>query len=139
MSTDFELAPVPPTGAIDDATREQARMLGIGRAAVGGLMILAPATSMRVWLGEGRNSPGARLATRALGAREVALGAGLMLAADKGTPIRGWLEAGVLCDAADTFLTLTSYKKLPRLGRTLVLLVAAGAAVNGARLAQRQG
>jgi hypothetical protein len=135
VSVDVDLAPT----STDEGARQQARMIGLGRAAIGIAMLLAPATSMRVWIKEGRTSSGARLVTRALGAREVALGAGLVLAIDKGGPVRGWMEAGVLVDTSDALVTLLSYKTLPRVGRTLVLLAAAGTAANGAVLARKLG
>jgi len=131
--TDFGAPPVT------DNAREQVRVLGIARAVIGGAMVLAPATSMRFWIGEERKAFGARLITRAFGMREIAIGVGTVLAVDHDAPVRGWLEAGVLIDSSDALTTLVSYRKLPRVGRTLVLAGAASAAVMGARLARQLG
>ena len=131
--TDYGAPPV------SDNAREQVRVLGMLRAAVGGAMVLAPATSMRFWIGEERKASGTRLVTRALGMREIAIGVGTVLAVDHDAPVRGWLEAGVLIDSSDALTTMLSYRKLPRVGRTLVLAGATTAAVMGARLARQLG
>jgi hypothetical protein len=131
--SDYGVAPVR------DSAREQVRVLGITRAVIGGGMVLAPATSMRVWIGAERKSFGTRLVTRALGMREIAIGVGTVLAVDHDAPVRGWLEAGVLIDTSDALTTLLAYRKLPRVGRTLVAAGAATAAVMGARLARQLG
>ena len=124
---------------VRDSARGQVRVLGITRAVIGGGMVLAPATSMRVWIGAERKSFGTRLVTRALGMREIAIGVGTVLAVDHDAPVRGWLEAGVLIDTSDALTTLLAYRKLPRVGRTLVATGAATAAVMGARLARQLG
>jgi len=122
-----------------DPAREQVRFLGIARAVIGGAMVLAPATSMRFWIGDERKEFGTRLITRAFGMREIAIGVGTVLAVDHDAPVRGWLEVGVLIDTSDALTTLLAYRKLPRVGRTLVAAGAATAAVMGARLARQLG
>jgi hypothetical protein len=124
---------------VSDSAREQVRVLGIARAVIGSAMVLAPATSMRFWIGEERKAFGTRLITRAFGMREIAIGVGTVLAVDHDAPVRGWLEAGVLIDSSDALTTLLSYRRLPRVGRTLVLAGATTAAVMGARLARQLG
>jgi hypothetical protein len=124
---------------VSDSAREQVRLLGMLRAAIGGAMVLAPATSMRVWIGAERKAFGTRLVTRALGMREIAIGVGTVLAVDHDAPVRGWLEAGVLIDTSDALTTLIAYRRLPRVGRTLVAAGAATAAIMGARLARQLG
>src|SRR2546430_13755222 len=109
--TDYGAPPV------SDNARAQVRVLGMLRAVVGGAMVLAPATSMRFWIGEERKAFGTRLVTRALGMREIAIGVGTILAVDHDAPVRGWLEAGGLIDSSDAFTTPLSYPKLPPVGR----------------------
>jgi hypothetical protein len=94
---------------------------------------------MRLWIGDERKTFGARVITRAFGMREIALGVGTVLAVDHDAPVRGWLEAGVLVDTTDALATLLAYRRLPRVGRTLVAGGAAAAAVTGARLARQLG
>ena len=127
------------TTPVGDSQRDQVRVLGMARAVIGGAMVLAPATSMRVWIGADRKTSGARFLTRAFGAREIAIGVGTVLAVDHDAPVRGWLEAGVLVDTFDAATTLLAYRRLPRVGRTLVAAGAATAAVMGARLARQLG
>jgi hypothetical protein len=64
---------------------------------------------------------------RSLGARDVALGLGAVLALRHGAPVRGWVEGGGLADAADTFGTLLAFGALPRARRWLVLATSAAA------------
>jgi hypothetical protein len=65
-----------------------------------------------------------RLLARALGARDVALGVGVLLALRHDAPARGWVEAGGLADAGDVLVTLAALKELPRRGRWAVLAAA---------------
>ena len=69
-----------------------------------------------------------------LGARDLALGIGVILALRHDAPVRGWVEGSGLADAGDTLATLLAFGKLPKGGRWLVLLSAGGAAA-AARLA----
>ena len=78
--------------------------------------------------------------TRALGARDLALGLGVVIAIDRGAPVRGWLEASALSDAVDFLATLASSwgaggDALPPAGRAAALVVAAGSAGLAAWLA----
>jgi hypothetical protein len=72
---------------------------------------------------------------RALGARDVALGMGALVAMNREAPTRGWLEAGALADAGDVAATLLGWQSAPRFGRWLVLLAAGAGVVTGAVLA----
>ncbi|MGH2694243.1 MAG: hypothetical protein ACRDJJ_05435 [Actinomycetota bacterium] len=111
------------------------RLLGVARIAVGAIMLVAPRFGARLWTGERDPSATTVLAARGMGGRDLALGIGLVSALEKGTPARGWLEAGVLADASDTFGALVSSGELPLL-RRLATLTTAGAAVwLGLRLA----
>jgi hypothetical protein len=56
-------------------------------------------------------------------------------ALEKGTPARGWLEAGIVADASDTFGALVSSGDLPFLRRFATLVTAGAAVWLGLRLA----
>lgn len=72
-----------------------------GRIAIGAAGVVFPGLATRV-LGGRRGSEGiAPLLTRMLGARDIALGLGTIIAVDRGAPVRGWLEGSALADAAD--------------------------------------
>ena len=112
--------------------RETARRLAAsvawGRIGLGATAVLAPAVPLRPWVGrEVAWRPRAKLLARALGARDIALGVGVVLALRKDAPVRGWVEGGVLADAGDVVATTLAFGTLPKWGRWLVLASAAGA------------
>jgi hypothetical protein len=101
------------------------------RVSLGAVAMVAPDLALRPWVGR----PGGaerRVLARSLGARDIALGLGALLAARRQAPLRGWVEAGSLADVGDTLGTLLAFGRLPRGGRVLVLGAAAGAAAAGA-------
>jgi hypothetical protein len=119
--------------------REQARQLAEtvawGRIAIGVTALLAPTVPLRPWVGRDFAwQPRAKLLARSLGARDLALGIGVILALRHDAPVRGWVEGAGVADAGDCLATLLAFGKLPKSGRWLVLLSAAGAAA-AARLA----
>ncbi len=118
-----------------DLARQLAASVAWGRVALGVTAMVAPTVPLRPWIG--RNvawRPQAKLLARALGARDVALGLGVILALRHGAPVRGWVEGGAMADAGDVIATLLAFPSLPKFGR-LAVLGAAGGAVVAARLA----
>jgi len=113
----------------------QARTLALGvaglRVALGLGALAAPDVAARPWVGDEGPAAPRRTLARALGGRDVALGLGALLAARRGAPVRGWVEAGALADAGDVVATLASFPRLPRYGRFVVLAGAAGAVAAG--------
>jgi hypothetical protein len=111
--------------------KDQARALAVavaaGRVAIGLAALAAPSALARPWVGAGED-PGRRVLARALGGRDLALGLGGLLAARRGRPLRGWVEAGGLADAGDVVATLLALRHLPPRSSRGVLVVAAGAA-----------
>jgi hypothetical protein len=107
---------------------ELARLLGVTRLAIGAVTVLAPSLVAKVWLGEGAEDSAGRVGMRGLGGREAAIGLGTLLALERGKPVRGWLEAGALADAADAFGVIAQRKHLP----TLRVLLGAGIALGSA-------
>jgi hypothetical protein len=122
--------------AVDkDRARQLAASVAWGRIALGVTAILTPSIPLRPWVGrEVAWRPRAKLLARALGARDVALGLGVVLALRHDAPVRGWVEGGGLADTGDAVATLLAFRTLPRLGRWAVLGAATGAAA-AARLA----
>jgi hypothetical protein len=80
--------------------REVAVSLARGRIALGVAALLAPKLAARALFGGGAGRGTAAL-TRMLGGRDLALGLGVVIALDRGAPVRGWLEACVLADTVD--------------------------------------
>ncbi|MDP8942775.1 MAG: hypothetical protein M3N16_01430 [Actinomycetota bacterium] len=114
--------------------RELARQFALGRVALAAAMLVLPGAFAGAWVGADGRRPGARVIMRGFAARDLAIGLGLRLALDRGRPARGWVEAGILADAADFAATLTG-RRLPALGRLGTLALAGGATALGAKLA----
>lgn len=111
-----------------DQARLLARALGTGRVAIGVFGLVAPGPLCRMWAGPEADTAPSRMFGRIVGGREVALGLGTLLALSHDAPVRGWLEAASLADAVDCVVTTTRFPSLPRAGRWLFALGAAGAA-----------
>jgi hypothetical protein len=104
-------------------------MNGFGRAIVGAAMIAMPDIASRSWIGDSASSPGAKVLARGFGARELALGAGLVWALERREPEHAWVTAAAIADTADAVATLAAWSSLHPVGRWLVLGAAAGSAV----------
>jgi hypothetical protein len=119
--------------------REMARWFGVARVNVGASLFLVPSLSAATWVGRDAKTAGVRTFSRGFGARDAALGIGLLRALEDDDPaaIRLWLLLGVLADAGDTIGTLASWRGLPRVRRLLVLAGAGGFAAFGAWLSQQ--
>ena len=118
-----------------DRARQLAASVAWGRIALGVTAMLTPSIPLRPWIGrELAWRPRAKLLARALGARDLALGLGVVLALRHDAPVRGWVEGGGLADAGDAVATLLAFRTLPRAGRWAVLGASGGAAA-AARLA----
>lgn len=111
-------------------------VMSVGRIAIGAGLLAAPARFSRSWVGEDAERASVQTAMRGLGARDVALGLGGLLARRHGQSTRGWLEAAALADLGDATATLAAWDDLPPTGRWLVLAMAGGAAAVGAALAR---
>jgi hypothetical protein len=112
-----------------EQARQIAEAIAVGRIAIGVVALVAPTVPLRPWVGRDFAwQPRAKLLARSLGARDLALGIGVMLALRHKAPVRGWVEGAGLADAGDALATLLAFGKLPKGGRWLVLASAAGAA-----------
>jgi len=115
-----------------DKARQIAEAIALGRIAIGITALLAPTVPLRPWVGRDFAwQPRAKLLARSLGARDLALGVGVMLALRHKAPVRGWVEGSALADVGDSLATLLEFGSLPKSGRWLVLASAAGAAAAG--------
>ena len=114
---------------------EAARGLAWLRITVGAAFFLAPRSGVRAWTGEEVPSVGAVVAARGVGARDVAIGAGTLLALERKGSVGRWLEAGVVADAADATSALFAGRRMPTARRVLFTVLGAAFAVFGAQLA----
>lgn len=128
--------PVPGSGNRRVLEMAAAALAG-GRAALGVTAVVTPSLPARLWVGPAGAQPEGRLLGRALGARDLALGAGALLALASGEGVDGawtWLAVGGFADAVDAAATLAAWPTLPPHGRWLVLAAAGGGAFTGAAL-----
>ena len=122
---------------MDELTDEEiARLFGWARVSFGVLAFVAPRWAAKVWTGEDISGTTAVMGLRSLGARDAALGLGLLIALKRGGPVRGWLEAGALSDAGDALNTLMSRHGLPKTRSLLGLATSGGGVFLGRRLAE---
>jgi hypothetical protein len=106
-----------PTG------KEAAQQLAIGRMAFGVAGFLAPRALGRAWVGPDGSSSAVKMIVRAFAIRDFALGLGTYLAVAKDAPVRGWVEAGMLCDTGDLLATLAGpIGKARKLGLAMAAL-----------------
>lgn len=117
----------------DDATRVVSA-IAWSRVAAGTAAMLAPTVAARLWTGVRDRGPVTRVLVRSLGARDVVLGLGAVLALGHDAPVRGWVEGGGMADAADALGTLLAFGSLPKGRRWLVLVTSAAAAVSARAL-----
>lgn len=116
--------------------RVLAMAIGAGRVLFGLALLASPRAIGRSWIGPAAETAGGAAAVRAVGARDLVLGLGVLMAARRGAPLRGWVEAGVAADAADVAITLVGFSGLPTTGRLVTLATAGGSAIVGGMLAR---
>lgn len=111
-------------------TRDLAVSLAGGRIAIAVISLLAPGLVGRTMTGPDAATGGTRLFARMVGARDLGIGLGLLLALDRGAPVRGWLEASAVVDGIDAAACLLARRHL----RTGVFPAAVGMATAGTLL-----
>ena len=105
--------------------RTLAGLISLVRFLFGVAFIAEPKLMERAWIGKQARLPGAQLLTRAVGARDLALGLGGLQAVTRndGTA-RPWLAAAAVCDVVDFGATWTAGRAIPRQARNGVLAIA---------------
>jgi hypothetical protein len=119
--------------------RTLATTYALGRVGVGAALVLAPGLLGRAWVGRAGAQPGTRVVTTAMGARDAALGLGLLEALRGGRDPGPWLLAGAFADAADLLAMFRGREDVPAPAFAGVGALAGGAAVLGAYLARAAG
>ena len=106
---------------------------GLARVGFGLYATSAPQRLGRSWIGEEAERPGTGVILRALGFRDIALGAGLVEASLRGDP-RGWLGVSMLSDLGDLAATVIGRDRIGRHGVAVTSAVAGAGALAGAVL-----
>jgi hypothetical protein len=111
--------------------RTLARLHGAARVAVGAAYVTAPGPAARAWIGADGDRQSVGVLARAFGARDGAIGLGVLRAVGAGYGARPWVRAGVLADTADLVATLRARDSLPALQVAGVAAIAAGSVAIG--------
>jgi hypothetical protein len=101
---------------------------GMTRVGFGIFASSAPQLVGRTWIGEEADRPGAGVILRALGFRDIALGAGTLDGALRGEA-RGWLAVCMLSDLGDVATTLIGRNRIDRQSVVMTTFFAGSAAV----------
>lgn len=117
--------------------RQIVRFLAAGRIAVGTALVLAPRFAGSRWIGEGARAPGVAILARALGIRDLALGAGALQALSAGEPVRPWVLAGAASDGVDLVATALAAPSIGARRAVAPMLVAGSAAATALVTADR--
>lgn len=86
------------------------QIIGWTRVILGAVLFLSPRTAARSWLGSDGDNAGVGLLFRSIGARDVALGAGLLTAKPGDT---AWSRAGVVADVGDVVGSVVALGPVP--------------------------
>jgi hypothetical protein len=93
------------------------RVLAAARFVVGIGVVLFPCAAVRLFTGRAGDTPAARLFARGFGARDAAIGAGMLT----GPPLP-WLAAAGAADAADSLAVLAGWHRLEPRHRAVALV-----------------
>ncbi len=108
---------------------------GLSRVGFGIFASSAPQLVGRTWIGDEADRPGAGVILRALGFRDIALGAGTLDGALRNNA-RGWLAVCMLSDMGDVATTLIGRNQIDRKGVLMTTVFAgSGAVASGVLLA----
>jgi hypothetical protein len=110
--------------------RELAVSLARARIAIGVVSLLVPRLVARTMTGRDGSEGGTGLFARMVGARDFGLGLGMLVALDRGAPVRGWHEASAVVDGIDAVACLLARRHI----RTSALPGTVGLAASGALL-----
>ncbi len=113
------------------------RAIALGRIAIGVIALLVPQALARA-TADGVVSPATRIGFRMAGARDLALGTGAVIAAQRRPEtLRGWVAAGAMSDAADAVIYAVDGAGFNPPARVASVGLAAGAAGAGMLAARR--
>ena len=92
-----------------------AAVISLSRFVFGVVFIANPKIMDQAWIGKQARLPGPQLLSRAVGARDLTLGAGGVQAAVRNDgSARQWLAAAAVCDAVDFGATYAAGRGIPR-------------------------
>ena len=102
------------------------------RIAFGIAFMTMPGWTGRAWIGRDADRHAVKLLTQAIGARDLTMGLGALIAMRRGKPARGWFEAISLTDVLDFACAVLARDVLPPAQRGMVMALAGGSAAQAA-------
>jgi Domain of unknown function (DUF4267) len=123
--------------ADDGRLRGLVAALGLGSIAFGMLPVVAPRHFGRMFGIEGAEAAHVAAVFRSVGARDVAVGVGLLSAATRGASLAPWLLARLICDGTDAVACALAIGEGARGARFLGLTALAAAAAGGGAMLYR--
>lgn len=111
---------------------------GLARVGFGIFASSAPSRMGRSWVGDDADRSGGKVILRALGFRDIALGAGVTGAALRGEP-RDWLAVSMISDLGDLAATLIGRSEIDERGVKITAGVAGAGALAAAVLLAMSG
>lgn len=108
-----------------------ALFVGALRLAIGSALVIAPKFAGGIWVGENGGGKGIDVFARAIGARDVVLGARTLAAVRAEAPAKHFLKLGFAADAADAVATALAFKTLSPARRVAMPLIAGAVAAAG--------
>jgi hypothetical protein len=121
---------------MDDRTRSTVRAIALGRLAIGVSALALPGLVGRAWIGATGGGRGVKALVRALGARDVVIAIGTLIALDDQRPVGHWLWFGAAVDAVDAGATLLAAGNIPMRSLVSVVTMAGAGAATEVKLAQ---
>ncbi|WP_259311589.1 hypothetical protein [Capillimicrobium parvum] len=108
--------------------RTLARTMAIGRIAIGGALVIAPAAVARRWIGADGDRESVQVMARALGVRDLVLGLIALHTLDHSEVGPRWQRTLAACDLVDLTATVVGRNALPAAGAAGTVALAGGAA-----------
>jgi hypothetical protein len=105
---------------------DRTTLLGAIRLGIGASLVVVPGFAGRIWVGEHADSGGSRVFARAVGARDVVLGAQILQKRGDKKKAVELVQTGVMSDLADVVATIVAFRHLTP-ARRLLMPVIAGA------------
>jgi len=109
--------------------RTLAAISGLGRALLGAAFAVAPARTGSSWIGNPAEDQRVEVLTRAVGARDFALGVGTARAIAEDEGASAWLLASAAADSVDLTATLLARDELPDRSVAITIGLAGGSAL----------
>ena len=119
-------------------TRAMLTAVAAGRLVIGAALVAKPQSQVGTgWVGaEEAGRPVTTLLFRSVGARDMALGLGTLVAQRSGSPLKPWLLGATLADVVDLAATFTAGNAVPKSGKAVIALFAGGAIVQQLAIAR---